>query len=54
MEGLKHGAIVVELGKWGVKGDEKGVVDTWVANVVADGGDEQGEGIGRGDEGCER
>ena len=54
MERLKHGAVVVELSKRSVEGNEKSIIDAWMADVVANGGYEKGESVGRRNKGCKR
>ena len=54
MKRFKYRAVVVKLGERGIEGDKKCVIDAWMADVVADGGDKKGKGIGRGDERCKR
>ena len=45
MEGFEHGPIVVELRQGRLEVDQKGIVDARVADVVADGGDEERESL---------
>ncbi len=51
MERLEDGPVVVQLRERGVERDQKRIVDAGVADVVADGGYEKGEGVERLDEG---
>lgn len=40
MERFQNGTVIVKLGKGGVEHDEKTVIDTRVANIVANGTNE--------------
>ena len=41
MKGFENGTVVKELSERGVERDEKGIVNTRMANVVTDGGDDR-------------
>jgi hypothetical protein len=47
MEGLQHRPVVIKLSERGVEGDEKRIVDTWVAYVMSNGGDQKRQSIER-------
>ena len=45
MKGFENGAIIVKLSQRCVESDEKGVVDTGVANIVTECCNKQGQGV---------
>jgi len=53
MKGFENGTVVKELGERGVERYEKGIVNTGMANVVTDGGNEKRQSVKGLQYGCE-
>jgi hypothetical protein len=52
VEGLKDGAVVVQLGEWRIQCHQEAVVDSRVSDIVANSGDEECQGLKRAQQRC--
>jgi len=50
VERFENGSVVVQLGEWRIQRNQEAVIDPRVADIVANGSDEEGQSLKRADE----
>ena len=54
VKGFQNGPVVVQLCEWSIEGHEKSIVDTRMADIMANSGNQKCESIKRADQGSDR